>query len=210
MTATDRLSRQLAFSLELDRLKTILRQTLLADGSRRENDAEHSWHVAMMAVLLAEYAPGGADPLRASRMLLFHDVVEIDAGDTFIHDDKGNADKAEREMRAAERLYGLLPDDQAEEFKSLWLEYEERTTPTARFADALDRLQPIMNNVATEGGTWRPHGVTADKVLKLVKRIRDGAPALGDYAETLVEDAVRRGYLLPAALPEERPTGYPS
>ncbi|HSV28273.1 MAG TPA: HD domain-containing protein, partial [Candidatus Omnitrophota bacterium] len=144
----DRLTRQLGFVLELDKLKTILRQTLLIDSSRRENDAEHSWHVAAMAVLLAEYAPPGADPLRASRMLLFHDVVEIDAGDTFIHDDAGNASKAAREQAAAERLYGLLPRDQADEFRALWQEYEDRATATARFADALDRLQPIMNNFA--------------------------------------------------------------
>jgi putative hydrolase of HD superfamily len=196
--ATDRLTRQLAFSLELDKLKTVLRQTLLTDSSRRENDAEHSWHVAMMAVILAEHAPEGADPLRASRMLLFHDVVEIDAGDTFIHDEAGNASKAEREERAAERLYGLLPPDQAAELRALWQEYEDRATPTAKFADALDRLQPIMNNFATEGGTWKPNHVTADKVLKLVARIKAGAPALGDYAEALVHEAVKRGYLAPA------------
>lgn len=195
---TDRLTRQLGFVLELDKLKTILRQTLLTDSSRQENDAEHSWHVAMMAVLLAEYAPAGADPLKASRMLLFHDVVEIDAGDTFIHDDKGNEDKAVREQAAAERLYGMLPPDQKEELTSLWQEYEDRQTPTAQFADALDRLQPIMNNFATQGGTWKPHGVTADKVLRLIPRIADGAPALGEYAETLVAEAVRRGYLAPA------------
>lgn len=198
MTDQTRLSRQLAFSLELDKLKTILRQTLLVDSSRQENDAEHSWHVAMMAVLLAEYAPPGADPLRASRMLLFHDVVEIDAGDTFIHDDKGNSDKAQREQAAADRLYGMLPPDQAAELRALWQEYEDRATPTAKFADALDRLQPIMNNFATEGGTWHQHGVTADKVLKLVERIRAGAPALGDHAEFLVREAVRLGYLAPA------------
>lgn len=198
MTDQDRLSRQLAFSLELDKLKTILRQTLLADSSRQENDAEHSWHVAMMAILLAEHAPPGADPLRASRMLLFHDVVEIDAGDTFIHDDKGNQDKAEREEKAAARLYGMLPADQAAELIALWREYEDRATPTAKFADALDRLQPIMNNFATAGGTWKPHDVSADKVLKLVDRIRAGAPALGDHAENLVHEAVRRGYLAPA------------
>lgn len=194
---TDRLTRQLGFVLELDKLKTILRQTLLTDSSRQENDAEHSWHVAMMAVLLAEYAPAGADPVKASRMLLFHDVVEIDAGDTFIHDDKGNEDKAAREQAAAERLYGMLPPDQKEELTSLWQEYEDRQTPTARFADALDRLQPIMNNFATQGGTWKPHGVTADKVLRLIPRITEGAPALGKYAETLVAEAVRRGYLAP-------------
>lgn len=192
-----RLDRQLAFILELDKLKTVLRQTLLADSSRRENDAEHSWHVATMAVLLAEYAPPGADPALAARMLLIHDVVEIDAGDTFIHDDKGNEDKAEREQRAADRLFGLLPPDQREAFRSLWEEYEARQTPTARYADALDRLQPILNNFATRGGTWKPHGVTADKVLRLVGRIRAGAPALGDYAAHLVAEAVRRGYLAP-------------
>lgn len=198
MTDDHRLSRQLGFALELDKLKTILRQTLLTDRSRQENDAEHSWHVAALAVLLAEYAPTGADPLLASRMLLFHDVVEIDAGDTFIHDEAGNADKGEREERAAQRLYGMLPADQAESLIALWREYEERRTPTAKFADALDRLQPIMNNFATEGGTWRRHGVTADQVLRLVERIRAGAPALGDYAERLVEQAVRLGYLAPA------------
>jgi len=197
----DRLSRQLAFVLELDKLKTVLRQTLLTDSSRRENDAEHSWHVAAMALLLGEYAPAGVDPARAAKMLLFHDVVEIDAGDTFIHDEAGNATKAAREQAAAERLYGMLPPDQGREFKALWQEYEDRATPTAQFADALDRLQPIMNNFATGGGTWRPNGVTADKVFGLVERIAAGAPALGDYARALVEEAVRRGYLAPAAIP---------
>lgn len=196
---TDRLTRQLEFILELDKLKTVLRQTLLADSSRRENDAEHSWHVAAMALLLAEHAPAGADPVRAMKMLIFHDVVEIDAGDTFIHDDKGNEDKEAREQAAAERLYGLLPADQGAEFKSLWQEYEDRQTPTARYADALDRFQPIMNNFATQGGTWKPHKVTADKVLKLVERIKAGAPALGEHAEALVGEAVAKGYLLPPA-----------
>jgi putative hydrolase of HD superfamily len=193
----DRLTRQLAFVLELDRLKGVTRRTLLADSSRAENDAEHSWHVAVMALLLAEYAPPGADPERACRMLLIHDVVEIDAGDTFIHDEAGNATKAERENAAAERLYGILPADQGGALAALWREYEERVTPTARYADALDRLQPILNNFATQGGTWKPLGVDAGKVAPLVERIRDGAPALGAYARNLVDEAVRRGYLGP-------------
>jgi putative hydrolase of HD superfamily len=193
----DRLTRQLAFVLELDRLKGITRQTLLADSSRAETDAEHSWHVALMALLLAEYAPDGADPLRACRMLLIHDVVEIDAGDTFIHDEAGNATKAAREDAAAERLYGMLPDDQGEALKALWREYEDRATPTARYADALDRLQPILNNVATHGATWHSNHVTAPQVRRLVERIAAGAPALGAHAADLVEDAVRRGYLAP-------------
>jgi putative hydrolase of HD superfamily len=191
----DRLARQLSFVLEMDKLKTVTRQTLLADSSRSENDAEHSWHIALMALLLAEYAIPGADPLRAARMLMIHDVVEIDAGDTFIHDEAGNATKAAREQAAAERLYGLLPADQGDELKALWQEYEDRATPTAIYADALDRLQPIMNNFATRGATWISNGVTAGKVAVLVARIKAGAPALGDYAEELVAEAVRRGYL---------------
>ena len=129
-----RLAAQLAFVVELDKLKLVLRQTLLVDGSRRENDAEHSWHVAAMAVLLAEYAPADADPLRASRMLLFHDVVEIDAGDTFIHDEAGQGDKDVREQAAATRIYGLLPEDQAADLAALWREYEDRQTADSRFA----------------------------------------------------------------------------
>ncbi|OAN45337.1 HD domain-containing protein [Magnetospirillum moscoviense] len=193
----DRLTRQLAFVAELDRLKTVTRQTLLADSSRPENDAEHSWHVAVMALLLAEYAPAGADATKACHMLLIHDVVEIDAGDTFIHDEAGNASKAAREEEAAQRLYGILPPDQGEVLAALWREYEDRATPTALYADALDRLQPIINNFATQGATWHSNHVTADKVRELVKRIAAGAPALGEYAAELVEEAVRRGYLAP-------------
>ena len=195
---TDRLVRQLAFSLELDKLKTVTRQTLLADRSRFETDGEHSWHVATLALLLAEYAPPGTDIAKVSAMLLLHDVVEIDAGDTFIHDEAGAADKVAREAAAADRLYGLLPPDQTASFRALWEEFEAKETGEARFADALDRLQPILNNFATEGATWQRHGVTADKVLGLVARIGRGAPALGAYAGALVAEAVRRGYLAPA------------
>lgn len=197
-TSTDRLRRQIDFVLELDKMKSIMRQTLLVNATRQENDAEHSWHVATMALLLAEHAPDGTDIDRAIRMLLLHDVVEIDAGDTFIHDDKGNADKAERERAAAERLYGMLPPPQGGHLRDLWLEYEERATPTARYADALDRLQPIMNNFATKGTSWKLHAVTADRVMGLVERIRTGSPALGEFAERLVSEAVLRGYLAPA------------
>lgn len=193
-----RLLRQLSFVQELDRLKSILRQTLLTDGSRRENDAEHSWHVASMALILAEYAPQGADPIRAAHMLLFHDVVEIDAGDTFIHDDAGNQTKSLREQAAADRLYGILPDDQQAYYRALWQEFEDRTTPTALYADSLDRLQPIMNNFATQGGTWKSNHVTEDKVRHLVARIQAGCPTLGDYAKSLVSRAVQLGYLAAA------------
>lgn len=198
ITHSPRLDAQLAFCMELDKLKTVLRQTLVADGSRRENDAEHSFHVAAMAHVLADHAPPGTDIARVSAMLLVHDVVEIDAGDTFIHDDKGNLDKEERERAAADRLYGLLPPDVGERLRGLWEEFEARETPEARFAHSLDRLQPILNNFATQGGTWKSNRVTADKVHRLVDRIDQGSPSLGAYARQLVDEAVRRGYLAPA------------
>ena len=193
----DRLSRQIAFVLELDKLKAVVRQTLLTDGSRQETDAEHSWQIATMAHLLAEYAPPGTDISRVATMLLIHDVVEIDAGDTFIHDEAGARDKEAREAQAADRLYGMLPADQAAEFRALWEEFEAKRSAEAKFADALDRMQPILNNFATRGGTWKSHAVTADQVYRLIGRIDRGAPALGAYTRALVDESVRRGYLAP-------------
>jgi putative hydrolase of HD superfamily len=192
-----RLAAQIAFVLEIDKLKTVLRQTLLTDSSRRENDAEHSWHIATMAFLLAEYADEAVDVGRVARMLLIHDIVEIDAGDTFIHDEAGHEDKEERERKAAARLFGLLPADQATEYTALWQEYEARRTPDSRFADALDRLQPILHNFETEGATWKPFGVTAAQVGRLLPRIEAGSARLGAYARALAAEAVARGYLAP-------------
>ena len=193
-----RLAAQIAFIVEIDKLKTILRQTLLTDGSRRENDAEHSWHIATTAFVLAEYADDPVDVGRVARMLLLHDVVEIDAGDTFIHDEAGHSDKDEREARAAARLYGLLPADQADELIAVWREFEARQSPEARFAHSLDRLQPILHNFETAGGTWKQHKVTADKVEKLLPRIAGGSTRLADYARALIDQAVARFYLDPA------------
>jgi putative hydrolase of HD superfamily len=190
-----RLAAQLAFVVELDKLKLVLRQTLLVDGSRRENDAEHSWHIATMAFLLAEYAERPVDAGRVAKMLLLHDVVEIDAGDAFIHDEAAQAAKAELEEKAAGRLYGILPADQAAELAALWREFEARETGDARFAHSLDRLQPLLHNFATQGGTWKEHGVTAGQVEKLLPRIEAGSRALADYARELIEESVRRGYL---------------
>ena len=192
-----RLAAQIAFVVEIDKLKSVLRQTLLTDSSRRENDAEHSWHIATMAFLLAEYADKTVDMARVARMLLIHDIVEIDAGDTFIHDEAGHQDKEERERKAAARLFGLLPADQAAEYSTLWQEYEERGTNDSRFADALDRLQPLLHNFETEGATWKPHGVTRAKVDKLLPRIEAGSRRLGAYARALVDEAVAQGYLAP-------------
>jgi len=196
ITAQDpRLISQLQFVLELDRLKQVLRQTLLTDYSRQENSAEHSWHIAVMAIALSEYAPEPVDMKRVIQLLLLHDVVEIDAGDTFCYDDGGNQSKAERELRAAERIFGLLPKDQANAFRALWDEFEATTTPEARFARALDCLQPFLHNLQTEGGTWKKYGVTRDRVLQRMQAVRVGAPALWGFVEAKIEEAIAAGYL---------------
>ncbi|WP_460201914.1 HD domain-containing protein [Scytonema sp. NUACC21] len=190
-----RLSQQIQFIIEIDRLKQVLRQTLLTDSSRRENSAEHSWHIAIMAIVLAEYAPEGVDLSRAIKMLLIHDLVEIDAGDTFCYDLQGNENKQAREAQAALRLFGLLPPDRANELRSLWSEFETQESPTAKFAAALDRIQPILHNQQTQGGTWRIHGVTRSKVMKRIAPVETGAPELWSFIQQLIEDCVAAGYL---------------
>ncbi len=196
-SAAQRLARQIGFILEIDKLKRIVRQTYLIDRGRRENDAEHSWHLAVMAVLLNEYATEPVDVLTVVKMVLIHDIVEIDAGDTFCYDEAAHADKAEREQAAADRLFALLPDDQGVELRALWEEFEARRTPEARFAAALDRLQPLLHNYHTQGLAWREHGVTVDRVLARNHHMAEGATALWDYAERFIRDAVERGYLAP-------------
>lgn len=191
----ERLARQIAFILEIDRLKGVLRRTLLVDRSRRENSAEHSWHIALAAVLLAEHAAETVDLGRVVTMLLVHDLVEIDAGDTYVYDAGAALDKAAREERAAERLFGLLPPDQAAELRALWEEFEARATPEARFAAAVDRLQPILHNAATEGHTWRQHGVVRAQVEAVNRHIADGAPDLWKLVRRLLDEAVARGHL---------------
>jgi putative hydrolase of HD superfamily len=192
----ERLARQIAFILEIDRAKQVLRRNLLLDGSRRENDAEHSWHLAVMALVLSEHAGTPTlDLLRVVKMLLIHDVVEIDVGDIFIYDAALQIEKVEQERKAAERIFGLLPEDLASEMRALWEEFEGRETPEARFAAALDRMQPLLHNFHTQGQSWREHGITHDRVLAVNSRIADGAPGLWEYARGLIEDAVRRGFL---------------
>jgi putative hydrolase of HD superfamily len=195
----DRLARQIGFIVEIDKLKSVLRQTLLVDRSRRENTAEHSWHLAMMAIALADYADRPVDIGRVIQMLLIHDLVEIDAGDTFVYDVAANRDKAAREALAAERIFGLLPANQGSELRALWQEFEARTTSDASFAAALDRLQPLLHNYHTEGSTWRQHGITVDQVIALNRTIADGSQRLWDYTERLIADAVARGFLAPGA-----------
>ncbi len=195
-----RIGQQIGFVIELDKLKHVLRQTWLMDASRRENDAEHSWHLGVMAMVLAEHAAEpGLDISRVVRMVLIHDIVEIDAGDTFAYDEVGALDKAEREETAARRLFGLLPQEQAETFRDLWREFEARETAEARFAASLDRLQPILHNYYTQGKAWRQHGITADQVIARNRHIEEGAPRLWEYVRRLIDDAVTQGYLAPGS-----------
>jgi putative hydrolases of HD superfamily len=200
MTLSDssRLSQQIRFLVEVDKLKHILRQTWLMDQSRRENDAEHSWHVSLLAVLLVEHATEPElDLLRVVKMLLVHDLVEIDAGDTFVYDEIGARDKPEREARAAQRIFGLLPPDQALAIRALWEEFEARQTSEARYAAALDRFQPILHNYFTEGKAWRQHGITSQQVLARNRHMAEGAPVLWEHIQALVREAVQKGYLAP-------------
>jgi putative hydrolase of HD superfamily len=191
-----RLQQQLAFILEIDKLKKILRQTYLTDQSRKENDAEHSWHLAVMAVVLSEYAAKKQiDMLHVLKMLLIHDLVEIDAGDTFCYDAAGNRKKLEKETEAAKRIFNLLPADQALEFRNLWKEFEARRSPEARFAAALDRFQPLLHNYHTQGGTWREHHIKRPQVIQRNRPIKDGAPELWEHAADLIDAAVKEGLL---------------
>jgi putative hydrolases of HD superfamily len=196
------LDSQLRFVLEADRLKTVLRQTVITGGSRRENTAEHSWHLALMAVVLGEHAPPGTDLARVCTMVLLHDLVEIDAGDLFLYADAAaQARQEEAERAAADRIFAILPGAQGAQLRALWQEFEERRTADARFARALDRLQPMLLNMQTNGGTWREHGITADQVLSKVALIEEGSASLGAYARTMIATAVERGILLPADAP---------
>ena len=186
--ASDRFGRQLAFIVEIDKLKRVLRRTMLTDQSRQENSAEHSWHLALMAVLLHEHACEDVDVLRVLKMLLVHDIVEIDAGDTFAYDADGHADKEDRERAAADRLFGLLPADHAGELRALWDEFEAQDTADARFANALDRLQPLLQNVHAEGGAWRSHGITHEQVTERMRPIETACPTLWPWVETMLRD----------------------
>lgn len=195
MAMHNRLKHQLDFLLEIDRLKEVLRQSYICRGLRRENSSEHSWHLAVMSLVLAEYANGAVDIARVVKMALVHDLVEIDAGDTFCYDDAGNAGKAGREAVAADRIFGLLPEDQCLELRSLWEEFEARATPEARFAAALDRLMPLLHNYCSSGKTWREHGVHAAKVYERNCHIEDGSARLWAVAKSLIENAVEKGFL---------------
>jgi putative hydrolases of HD superfamily len=191
-----RVAHQLAFLVEVDRLKNVLRQTLLCDGSRRENSAEHSWHLALMAAVLSEHAQPAVDVSRVIRMLLVHDIVEIDAGDTFAYDQSANTDREQRERLAADRIFGILPPEQGRELRELWEEFEKQESAEARAAVALDRLQPLLNNHHSNGGSWRTHGVRRAQVLKRMEPIRTALPALWPTVEKIVERNCALGHIL--------------
>lgn len=193
-----RFHKQLEFITEIDKLKKIFRNTILMDASRRENDAEHTWHMAVCAMLFTEYAnEKNLDMLKVLKMIMIHDVVEIDAGDTFAYDDKGHLDKEEREQKAANRLFGLLPDDQQEEFMGLWDEFEEYKTPESKHAHLVDTFMPIYHNYRTKGLQWQRLNVTSDKVLTKNKHIQKGSEVIWEYVQNIVKDAVEKGYLNP-------------
>jgi putative hydrolase of HD superfamily len=192
----ERLTRQIAFIREIDKLKSVLRQTLILDGSRRENTAEHSWNIAVFAMLMYEYAaPPRPDLNRVIRMLLVHDIVEVDAGDTFAYDAVGYEDKAERERAAADRLFGMLPEDQREEWMGLWREFEEVKTPESRYANAIDRLLPLVHNYYTGGNSWIRHGIVRSQVIRRIGPVESIAPGLWRFALDLLDRAVRQGIL---------------
>jgi putative hydrolase of HD superfamily len=192
------LGRQIRFLREADQLKGVLRQSSILDGSRKENSAEHSWHLALMAQVLGGCAPPGTDLNRVTAMLLIHDLVEIDAGDLFVYADAtAQAQQDAAEHAAADRIFALLPPDQGRELRALWDEFEDRRTPEARFARALDRLQPVLANYYLGGGTWQAHAVRAGQVLDKVALIADGSAVLGDFARELIDSAVRQGFLSP-------------
>jgi putative hydrolases of HD superfamily len=193
----NRLTRQLDFLIEIDRLKNIMRRSPLVDGSRVENSAEHSWHLAVMALVLAEYADSSINVNHVVKMVLVHDIVEIDAGDTYAYDVNGNHDKRERELRAAARLFGLLPVEQETELRALWDEFEERRTAEARFANALDRLMPLLQNYLNAGRVWQANNVTVGQIRQRMAPIAESSAVLSEVVEQVLTDALARGYLDP-------------
>ncbi|HOC28739.1 MAG TPA: HD domain-containing protein [Treponemataceae bacterium] len=189
-----RLEKQLAFLIEIDKVKNIYRKSKLFDGSRFENDAEHSWTIAIMAVLLNEFSNFKIDLEKVVLMLLIHDIVEIDAGDTFLYAAE-RADAAQKEEKAAERIFGMLDADQRDRFISLWKEFEDKKTNEAKFAGVFDRLEPLLQNYLTEGSTWKANGITYEMVYEKNRLIKEGSEEIWTFVDTLLHKAVEKGYL---------------
>jgi putative hydrolases of HD superfamily len=189
----ERLKKQIDFIVEIDKVKAIIRKTKLFNGSRAENDAEHSWHLALMALTLAEYSNKPVDVCKIIKMVLIHDIVEIDAGDVMIYMKTG-AD-LENEEKAAERIFGILPDDQRTEFIELWKEFEAKESDEATFAAALDRLEPVMQNYMTDASTWQKAGISAERIYEINEHIRNGSERIWEYAKSLIDECVDRGLI---------------
>lgn len=192
-----RLNQQINFLVELDKLKTVYRKAyLIASPNRRENSAEHSWHISVLAMVLQEYAPAGIDINRVMRMLLVHDIVEIDAGDIGVYERQGSTEMvAQKEKQAAERIFGLLPEDQKQEVLSIWNEFEAGVTPESRYARAVDRLIPLLHNYYTQGKRWKEDGITFEQVYSVNKIIANSSPSLWEFTQALINDSVAKGYL---------------
>ena len=195
----ERLAQQIAFLIEADKLKNILRRTPLADSSRLENSAEHSWHLVLVAMIVREYAASPIDLLRVIEMVAVHDLVEIDAGDTFAYDSAGLATKVGREITAADRIFGLLPGDQRSYVRSLWEEFEAQDTPESRFANALDRLQPFLLNAHAQGGSWRTHNLSRDQVLKRMAPIESAMPQIWPLVVQVIDAFCAAGVIASVA-----------
>lgn len=192
---TENLEKQIAFIKEIDKVKYILRQSTLFNSDRRENDAEHSWHLAVMAIVLAEHSNKPIDLLKVLKMVLIHDIVEIDAGDTFIYSTTEDHDNTEEELAAAKRIFGILPEEQAQELIAIWKEFEAGETKEAKFAKSLDRFEPLLQSASNNGGTWVEHDVPYHKVYNVNKAIKNGSATLWDYADNLLDECVEKGFL---------------
>lgn len=193
----ERIEQQAAFAVEIDKVKNIFRQTWLADGSRKENDAEHAWHAALMAVLLAEYSNEPIDILKVVKMLLLHDLVEIDAGDSYAYDEAAQATAHEREQKAADRIFGMLPKDQRQEFRDLWDEFEEYETPEAKFAHVMDNFQPLLLNDAADGKGWKEHQVKRANIEKRNRKTSKGSKRINEYIEQIIDRNIEKGNIEP-------------
>ncbi len=192
---TDKLLQQINFIKEIDKIKYIERKTKLFNSDRNENDAEHSWHLAMMTIVLAEHSDVPIDVLKVLKMVLIHDIVEIDAGDTFIYDTEKNHTNTDEERTAANRIFGMLPKEQADELISIWEEFENGETHEAKFARSMDRFEPLLQNASNSGGTWVEFDVPYHKVYDKKSEIKDGSESIWSYAESLIDDGVGKGYL---------------
>lgn len=192
---TENLLQQVAFIKEIDKLKYIQRKTKLFNSDRHENDAEHSWHLAMMTIVLAEHSDKPIDVLKVVKMVLIHDIVEIDAGDVFIYDTVKNHSNTDEELLAAQRIFGLLPEEQAKEFIAIWQEFEDGKTDEAKFAKTMDRFEPLLQNTSNNGGTWREFDVPYQKVYDKKVAIKEGSATIWNYAENLINESVAKGIL---------------